>query len=430
MQPTPSPCRPESFGPGGLHRDRADRKTERPGEGRAHLGSPRRDRGPFADHREVAGRGREPRVRDEGERACEEVEPGDPLEGGIRFGEVLPDITERGRSQQGVGQRVAHRVAVGMAREAVDTLEPDAAEHQRSCLPPTDGRRTRSPREASSAIPASHPGFGLCEVEEGRDLRVHRVAGHGADLMTGQLQHRGVVGEREPCLHGAVDERRGGPRSRTPAASVPGASSSRSTVPTTTPSSTRLTVSVTGTTGMTPIVASSIASITAVNRSGAANGLAASCTATTGASSITASAARTDACRESPAGHHHRRPSAELHTPLRVVLPACGRDHDQRADRLRGSRGGGGHRQHGPPPMGRNAFGWSTAPRRLPAPAARTIATAPRGSGSMPEACQRRPGASRWPTDQEAAARRPARTRRRGPTRRRPCDRWSSGSRS
>ena len=93
--------------------------------------------------------------------------PAIPSRAAIGFGEVLADITERGGPEQGVGERVTHRVAVRMPTEAVDTVEPDATEHQRSPLaarmdvePDPDARR--------SAIPAPHPSFGLREIEERR----------------------------------------------------------------------------------------------------------------------------------------------------------------------------------------------------------------------------------------------------------------------
>ncbi len=65
-----------------------------------------------------------------GENVRQKFEPADPSVGRIGVGEVLPEIAECSRSQQGVAQRVADDITVGMAEKAGLPLEEDAAEIQ------------------------------------------------------------------------------------------------------------------------------------------------------------------------------------------------------------------------------------------------------------------------------------------------------------
>ena len=73
-------------------------------------------------------------VSEHGDHVCQKLEPADPLVGRIGVGEVLPEIPERGRSEQRVAQRVADDVAVGMAEKTRLPLEVDSAEVQRTPL--------------------------------------------------------------------------------------------------------------------------------------------------------------------------------------------------------------------------------------------------------------------------------------------------------
>ncbi len=69
-----------------------------------------------------------------GEHLRQKLEPADPSVGRIGVGEVLPEIAERGRSEERVAQRVADDITVGMAKEARLPLEVDSAEVQRASL--------------------------------------------------------------------------------------------------------------------------------------------------------------------------------------------------------------------------------------------------------------------------------------------------------
>ena len=55
----------------------------------------------------------------------------------VGVGEVLADVAEPGRAEQGVGHGVGHHVGVAVALEAPLALEAHAAEHE--CVEP--GRR-------------------------------------------------------------------------------------------------------------------------------------------------------------------------------------------------------------------------------------------------------------------------------------------------
>ena len=71
-------------------------------------------------------------VGDQRHDATQELEPADPLERRVRVGEMLSDVAEGRRAQQGIGDRVADRIAVGMPGKAGLAVEPDAAEPERT----------------------------------------------------------------------------------------------------------------------------------------------------------------------------------------------------------------------------------------------------------------------------------------------------------
>ena len=128
----PSPESAEALRPGGLHRHALEREVQDPREGGAHLVASRGDRGTFAQDRDVARSGRVPGVGDQRDDTPQELEPADPFERRIRVGEMLPDVAERRRPEQRVGDRVTDRVAVGMPDQAGLAVEPDAAEPERT----------------------------------------------------------------------------------------------------------------------------------------------------------------------------------------------------------------------------------------------------------------------------------------------------------
>ena len=102
----PVPREPETLGPRGLHRYRPGIDPERSGEGRPHLIAARRDR---ADARRSPSRRTtppsNPASRTSADAPTEQLRTRDPGHGRIGLREVLPDVAERGRSEQRVGER-------------------------------------------------------------------------------------------------------------------------------------------------------------------------------------------------------------------------------------------------------------------------------------------------------------------------------------
>ena len=155
----PSPGSPSPSGRVALTETRRPR-CPRAGERVAHLVASRRDRGAVADHRHVAGGRASPAPATTATVRRKELHPGDAGERGIRLREVLADVAERRGAEQRVGDRVAHRVAVGVPGEAGLAVEPDAAEPQR---PPARGWTSNpSPTRGPSvtARPRSGPAPG------------------------------------------------------------------------------------------------------------------------------------------------------------------------------------------------------------------------------------------------------------------------------
>jgi hypothetical protein len=121
---------PEALGSGRLHRHPLDRDPERGGQPRTHLVAARLDRGPFGDHGHV-GRDRQApghaHLRDRPGQQLDALHAGHPR---IRFREMLADVAEPRRAEQGVGERVTHGIAVGVPSQPRFAVEAQAAEEQ------------------------------------------------------------------------------------------------------------------------------------------------------------------------------------------------------------------------------------------------------------------------------------------------------------
>ena len=158
-------------------------------------------------------------------------EPAIACDGRIGVGEMLADVAERGRPEQRVGERVAHRVPVGMARETAP--RPRSARRRATEVAvraPAGARRTRAPRADPQPCGAADPRLRLREVEQGGDLEVLRITGDRTHRAAGQLEQRGVVGDAEPRCLGVLRALRAADRTRNACGVCARASSSRSSV--------------------------------------------------------------------------------------------------------------------------------------------------------------------------------------------------------
>jgi len=108
-----------AFGRLGLDADLIDRDAERAGDALAHRRDVRRELGGLGDHgrvdvADVPAGDLDPscRLRQQGQRV------GTPVLGvGVR--KVMADVAERGGPEQGVGDRMAERIGVGVAGQTV-----------------------------------------------------------------------------------------------------------------------------------------------------------------------------------------------------------------------------------------------------------------------------------------------------------------------
>ena len=161
--------------------------------------------------------------------------------------EQAPEIAERGRAEQRIGDRMERDVAVGMAVEARRPGDLDTAESQR--FAGSEGWMSwpiAGPRPSGSAQERCGP----VEVGGDRHLEVGGIAGHDMHGDSTGLQQRGLVG---PCpVLGASgrERRRGSSARRTPCGVCAATRSVRSTVASIRSPATRLSVSPTGTAGI------------------------------------------------------------------------------------------------------------------------------------------------------------------------------------
>ena len=212
---------PEALRPGRLHRDRGDRRAERPGQVRPHLVPAGPDRRSVAYHGDVTRAEGEPGFRHERGRPLEERRATQALEGRIGVGEVSTDIAETGRAQHRIGDRMAHGVAVGVPRQSRFLVEA----HPRQPKRPRSVSRVHVEPDAypgggPSVTGPAHASVGLRQIEQGGDLHVHGVARDRQDGPTVELQGRRVVGQGDAVA--AARSRPAGRPRRTPGASGPG----------------------------------------------------------------------------------------------------------------------------------------------------------------------------------------------------------------
>ena len=126
--PTPSPESPKPSGRVALTDTRSSGTSKTRASAARISSAARGDRGTFAEDGHVARPGRVPGIDDQRNSARQELQPADPFDGGVGVGEVIPDVAHGRGPEEGVGDRVTDRVAVGVPDEAGLAFEPYAAE--------------------------------------------------------------------------------------------------------------------------------------------------------------------------------------------------------------------------------------------------------------------------------------------------------------
>ena len=402
---------PEALGTGRLHRDRVDgRRRARRRAPRASRRGAARSPASLADHRHVDDARRAPAVGHERRRRGRAgPRPRCPRRRGRCRGSAR-------RRRRAPPRRAARRRSRGTrrhrrnARRARRGRRTGAAEPQRPArVEPVHVEADPGPRRRRSATDAAHARLGPREVEHRRDLHVHRDRPGRATTEPVALEEHRVVGDLHGRLAGAAScaaaQRR---RAGRPVASAPARGRSRSTVSDHHPAVDRFTVSATGRTGIAPSAPSTTASATAVNRSGGANGRAASWIATIATSARDRGEGGTDRGLPGVAAGHDRAGEREpFEAALGLVLVPGRRGRHDRVDRRRGGGGRGRPRRASDARRSAGRPSGISAPTRRPAPAARITATA--RPSSMREASQTRPAAAGQSDDDGLADARQAR---------------------
>jgi hypothetical protein len=133
-----------------------------------------------------------PRANDGGS-PREQVQARRILPPGIAVGKVPADVAGAGRAQNGIDDRVAERVGVGMAVETTRERDDHAAEHQR----PPGHEAVQVVTHPDSNGPGRLRGIGhgykpSCQFQifRRRDLDVARVALHETDRVARLLRER------------------------------------------------------------------------------------------------------------------------------------------------------------------------------------------------------------------------------------------------
>ena len=121
----------EALGPGGLNRDPVDLDAEHPCEVRPDLVTAGGQVGPFGEDGEVtAGRGQSA-LGQHPDDVLEQREAPRPRPSRVRGREVLPEVAEPASAEQGVGERMADHVAVGVPGQSGLPFERHPAKEQR-----------------------------------------------------------------------------------------------------------------------------------------------------------------------------------------------------------------------------------------------------------------------------------------------------------
>ena len=196
---SPWPDRPHLLGRLRLDADLVDGDDERAGDALAHRRDVRREPRRLRDHGRVDVADLPAGALDAPRRLGEQRQRVGALVLHVGVGEVMADVAERGGAEQRVGDRVAERVGVGVAGQAVRVRDLDAAEDE---LPAGDERvrvpaladapdraarlHARAARRASSASAiAKSPGCVtlMFSAEPGTSFGLRPIASIAAGLV-------------------------------------------------------------------------------------------------------------------------------------------------------------------------------------------------------------------------------------------------------
>src|SRR5439155_18381945 len=212
--------------------------------------------------------------------------------GGIGVGEVHADVAEPGGPEERVGHRMGHDVGIAVAGQPTFAFEAHAAQHQRTVV-------VGEGMDIEAYTDATRHARTLASRSRSARLVTFTLSGSPGTTTTVPPADSTSAASSVPSPPVACAARSADARN---AWGVWTATSSvRSSVSTTRPSWTRLTVSLSGKAGTAPSAPDRTAAITAPKSAADAAGRAASCTTTTVASAGTrARPARTEAERVAP----------------------------------------------------------------------------------------------------------------------------------
>ena len=222
----PAPTGPMLLGRLGLHVDLLDRDRQRLRDALAHGQDVRRHLRRLRDDGAVDVADLPAGLRARGAPAsASSASESAPRKLRVGVGEVVADVAQRGGAEQRVGDRVAQRVGVGVAEQAVRVRDRHAAQHQRAAR----HQRVRVPAFADADVGQVH-GVPFARAASSRSASAKSRRPGDLEVLESPAHEQRAQAQR---LDGArfVGHRRAG-RARAPRAACPGETSAASAPPT------------------------------------------------------------------------------------------------------------------------------------------------------------------------------------------------------